>query len=148
MILIKGAKKIEAIQTELEKILCQNALGLFLEDLINEPFGYRYTNHIAFSIADNAQCNNCEMLLLPDGSSLNGNVNPVPFSKRMRIFRDIALLLQAHGCSTELFLGLSGTEYSEYTEFRCSAEEVDRVLAVNYYLCDEWRERDMHIIIS
>jgi hypothetical protein len=148
MILIRSTKVVEELQAEIEKLLRQNSLGMFLVDPISEPFGERYTDHVALSIADDNQHDNCEMFLLPDNCSYNGKINPMPFSERMQVFRAIALLLRAHGYSAELFLGTSGTDYSEYTAIRCSAEEIARILAVSYYIRDMWQERDLHVIID
>ena len=135
------------ICSKIRHIINSYALGMFIIDPIMEPFGDKYVDCVAISIADNDSSDNCEMFLLPDNCSFNGRINGVQFIERMKVLRDIALCLGENDCWVELFIGDSGVNYEDYAEACCKANDLPHVLQELYYVPSEWNERCLHMKI-
>lgn len=60
------------------------------------------------SFADDFQWDNCEMLLLPDGSFFNGKTNATPFYRRMEALGGVLQAIKAKMQAIELYVGGNG----------------------------------------
>ena len=68
------------------------------------------------NLLDDIACDNCEMLLLPDGWFFASKTNKLSFKQRMEFLHDIAALLLASNHSVEFYIGSSGTNPDEFLE--------------------------------
>lgn len=83
---------------------------------------------ILCNIVDNIECNNCEMLLLPDGWFFNGRFNIIPARERMQVLEELAAYVIGQGHQVEFFLGNSGTLPNEYRHMHVAYYELSDFL--------------------
>lgn len=109
------------LKEELQNILSKCSLGVFYEFSYIEPFLEHYIDkYFCFSISDDQYFDNCEMLLLPDGSSISGHENNIPFKIRMEYIKNVLEKIMKKESKMELFIGDSGTELSEFDLYTIS----------------------------
>lgn len=108
----------ELLRMQISSISKYYDFTVFWDASYEEPFLERYCeeNHIVFSLSDEEAYDNCEMLLLPDQNLFNGRTNPVSFSRRMEILADFLEQILVNHDVVDLFVGDSGTDYSEFEE--------------------------------
>lgn len=114
-------KQLLHLKEELQNRLLKYDIGIFYEFSYIEPFLENYIDkYFCFSISDNQYYDNCEMLLLPDKSSVNGNENHIPFKIRMSYIKCLLEIIMKKGSKVELFIGDSGTELFEFDVYTIS----------------------------
>lgn len=69
------------------------------------------------NINDDCACDNCEMLLLPDGWYYNGKTNNKPFKQRVEFLLDISKILLNRNFSFSFYIGESGESINEFIDF-------------------------------
>ena len=99
---------------------------------------------VILSISDDAQFNNCEMLLLPDNCFYNGRSNNIPFSERMQLLKDVFELIVDKNSPIELFVGDSGTPYNDFEHHKITLQDF---LTVSANL-NSVTPPDLHLVIS
>lgn len=114
-------KQLLHLKEELQNSLLKYDLGIFYEFSYIEPFLENYIDkYFCFSISDNQYYDNCEMLLLPDKASINGNENHIPFKSRMIYIKSLLEIIMKNGSKVELFIGDSGAELFEFDIYTIS----------------------------
>ena len=100
-----------------------------------EPFLKRYDGMgaVILDITDHKDCENCEMLLLPDGSSVNGRTNPIQMTKRMQALSEMLEKITEVSLRTDLFIGDSGTEYDWFDMYEIEPQELPQVVETGYH---------------
>lgn len=118
---IQDKLQLSYLKEELQNVLSKYNLGVFCEFSYIEPFLEHYNNqYFCFSIADDQFFDNCEKLLLSDGSSINGYENNIPFKIRMGYIENALEKIMEKVSKAELFIGDSGTELSEFDLYTVS----------------------------
>lgn len=137
---IVGELLYEFLRSQLEQI----GLGIFF-DTLDEPLidSFPPEDYLIFSIADNNEFDNCEMLLLPENCSLNGKKNLVPFVNRMELIKDIMNDTLKFVPQIDLFIGNSGANIDEFEEHQIV---ISQFLQIALRLNDPFSP-DIHFII-
>lgn len=137
---------LEQVRHQVKELIEPFGLAVFFEQTYNEPLLEAFIDKrcIVFSVADSYQHDNCEMFLLPDECTFNGRNNNTSFSIRMEKLGVIVGKLL--GCSEEvhLFIGDSGTRYSEFETHSISILEFQRIIGQLNTVTPE----DLHIIVT
>ncbi len=112
-------EKSKDILTSVNEVLkiCHNYnLGVFFDTDYYEPVFQHMNreNTLLISIADSAEYNNCDMLLLPDDCYINGKSNKRPFIERAAFIQKMVQSIFENAYSVEVFIGDSGTQLCEY----------------------------------
>lgn len=109
------------LKEELQNLVSKCNLGIFFEFSYTEPFLEDYIDkYFCFSISDDQYFDNCERLLLPDGSSINGYKNSAQFKTRMGYIETVLKKIMEKESKVELFIGDSGTELYEFDLYSIS----------------------------
>lgn len=137
-----------SIKNELRRIASQYGKGIWFYEKYEEPFVKHFSKCFVISFSDSTVYDNCEMLLLPDGCSFNGKINNNSFCERMKVIEEATKCLNALGYNSEIFIGESGTDYEEFSEIKCSSDNISDIIYKNYTDSYGVRENDLHIILS
>ncbi len=117
LIIIKPPRDFLSLEKDVVAYCNKFGFGVFTSSSYLEPVIQSFDNNIVFfSLADDFMYDNCELLLLPDGCIYNHAVNAVPFLERMRVVCGLVniILERTNQDAVHLFVGESGTEYTEY----------------------------------
>lgn len=134
----------ECIQKRATNIAVANNFGVFFSLQYEEPFLSSYNiPHQIVSFADSFEYDNCEMLLLPNHAVFNGKTNDTSLIERLQKICLVLNELSQFG-NVELFVGDSGTSYSEFVEKNICLNEFASIA------CKLLEENgcDIHFIIS
>lgn len=96
---------------------------------------------LILSFADDAQFDNCEMLLLPDGCFFGGYPNEIVFEDRMKQIETFLTIILNWTGTVELFVGYCGSYLHEYKhcnihikDFINSTKSLNSIAAPNLHL--------------
>ena len=108
-------------------------IGVHFNAPNNEPFLKECAcPDLLFTISDDERTDNCEHFVLPDGWTINGAENPVPFVQRMRILRQIAYSLNTLCEQVEILVGESGMDLDDFVLYEVMAKDIPNVMASSY----------------
>lgn len=131
---------------DLQVIAQKYGCGIFFELEYREPFLSHYEQDaFVFSLADSFSCDNCEMLMLPDGWTYNGQESAIPFEKRMQLLVDIATLLHDKLSSVEFFIGHSGEAFEDFTTYYSNCKQLTERLSI--LNSESYTDMNLHIIV-
>ena len=131
-----------------KNLLGKYGLAAFFEMEYEEPFLKQLETKdgsLIISIADSKKYDNCEMLLLPDGCSINYRENKIPFQERMMQMQEVLKTILDYGEKIDLFIGNSGVDLSEFDE--CEVCVDDFSMAANRLLNTK-QSVDVHFKLS
>lgn len=117
LIIVKTPKDPASLEKDIVAYCKQFGFGVFTSSNYVEPVMQSFDKEYKFySLADDFVYDNCELLLLPDGCIYNHTVNAIPFFERMRVICGLVSLIleRTNQDIVHLFVGESGTEYTEY----------------------------------
>lgn len=90
-------------------------------------FEFNVNDKLFFSISDSPDCDNCEMLFLPDGWVYNGKSNSINFKNRMSYLQCITDCVMESCQKLDIYIGQSGTEVNEFSNIlvkRCFLSQI------------------------
>lgn len=106
-----------SLRIVIDRFVKNSGYGVFFNGIYEEPFFEAFGNNdFVFSLADDYDYNNCEMLMLRDGDFYNGSCTTQSFSSKMYFIKNLFLMLKGFGYPTELFIGQSGESLEDYTQ--------------------------------
>ena len=120
LLIAKTPKEFEALEKDVIAYCKKNGFGVFTTSNYIEPVTQSFDrDYFYLSLADDFAFDNCELLLLPDGCSYNQTRNSISFIERMRVICGLIniLLERTDQGIVHLFVGESGTEYTEYQNY-------------------------------
>ena len=132
------------IISEIKHIVDDYGWGYFILDEIDEPFLHRNKSDLIISFSDNYVYDNCEMLLLPDDCIYNGKENKKTLFERMEMICNVVKFLKQNNHGVELYIGDSGTECEDYSEYACLPSILQNTICngLNHFNND-----NLHIIV-
>ena len=108
-------------------------LGVCFDTPANEPFLQDYAcPDLLFTISDTEETENCELFLLPDGWTINGAENPVPFVQRMKVLQQFAYSLSNICEWMEILVGDSGMDLDDFVLSEVKTKDVLNVMVDRY----------------
>ncbi len=84
---------------------------------------------LIINILDSPESDNCELFLLPDGWSINGQTNMVSFIERMKFLQDISTVFNNRNYPIDLYLGESGTNFDEFLTISLNSKSLPEYLS-------------------
>lgn len=108
-------------------------MGVCFDTPVNEPFLQEYAcPDLLFTISDTEETENCELFFLPDGWTINGAENPVPFVQRMKILQQFAYRLSNICERLEILIGDSGMDLDDFALCEIAAKDIPSVMVNTY----------------
>ena len=111
-----------ALENMIKSLAISYNLGVAFTLAYIEPFLLEISdsNKLICDFSDGPNSDNCELLLLPDGCSFNGNKNISSFASRMMQLEVILIAILKQTDRVDLFIGDSGTALDSFEEYTFS----------------------------
>ncbi len=123
LLVVKTQKDSAPLEKEIIAYCKKFGFGVFTSSNYVEPVMQSFDKkYKCYSLADDFVYDNCELLLLPDGCIYNQTVNAISFLERMRVVCGLVSIImeRTNQNVVHLFVGESGTEYTEYQIYSVS----------------------------